>query len=368
MLSTRVGAGDTYSERLDGGESCGVQAGADVFIALGCMLGLVAAFLSQTAAAEPSGSVVDSAPFQVVDLHVDLPYQFLYEGRPFDEGAGQFQSKSLLRAGVSGVVLPLFVPNRVRSEGRRLADFEQSYSRVFDQLIHHAVFLPPGCYSHPGRVRTWFSFEGVGPFSPADVLPWAARGVRIFGLVHNENNELMSSAAVPHDFGITERGRAVMREIAKVHGLIDVSHASDEAVLEATAYAKEIGAVVIATHSNSRALAANPRNLSDALMLAIAKTGGVIGMNFHQPYVVRGRAAALKDVVTQVQHALSVVGGRHVALGSDFEGDIRPAVGLENASSYPALARALLDAGIKEATVRDVFGKNALRLLCGEGF
>ncbi len=330
---------------------------------IGLVLGAVAVLAAVGRPAEAEGGV-----FQVVDLHVDLPYQLVYQGRAFNEGSGQFSLDKLTRGGVEGVVLPLFVPQRVRATGRQLSDFELSYARVFEQLIRHSVFMPPGCYARPGRVKTWFSFEGVGPLGPEDVAKWALRGVRIFGLVHNENNALMSSAAVPHDFGITQRGRAVMREIAKVGGLIDVSHASDDAIAEATQYAGEIGAVVIATHSNARALAKNSRNLTDALMRAIAKTGGVVGMNFHQPFVVRGRPATLDDVVAQVKYTISVVGERHVALGSDFEGDIRPAVGLTDAASYPHLARALIKAGLSEASVHNIFSNNALRLLCGEGF
>lgn len=334
-----------------------------LFTWIGLLLGAVVVLATVGRPAE-----ADSGVFHVVDLHVDLPYQFVYEGRAFNEGSGQFSLDKLTRGGVEGVVLPLFVPQRVHPTGRQLSDFELSYARVFEQLIQHAVFLPPGCYARPGRVKTWFSFEGVGPLGPEDVAKWALRGVRIFGLVHNENNALMSSAAVPHDFGITQRGRAVMREISKVGGLIDVSHASDEAIEEATQYAAEIGAVVIATHSNARVLAKHSRNLTDELMRKIAKTGGVVGMNFHQAFVVRGRPATLDDVVAQVKYTVGVVGERHVALGSDFEGDIRPVVGLTDAASYPHLAQALIKAGLSEASVRDIFSKNALRLLCGEGF
>jgi membrane dipeptidase len=125
--------------------------------------------------------------------------------------------------------------------------------------------------------------------------------------------------------------------------------------------------VVVATHSNARALCDHPRNLTDEQLRGIAATGGVVGLNFHSPFVVRGRPATLADVVRQARHLLSVAGAAHVAIGADFEGGIRPARGLPDATHFPELARALRSAGSSEAAVRQVFSENALRVLCGSG-
>ncbi len=84
-------------------------------------------------------------------------------------------------------------------------------------------------------------------------------------------------------------------------------------------------------------------------------------------FVVRGRPATLADVVRQALHLVKVAGIDHVAIGADFEGGIRPARGLENASHFPDLARALRSAGLSEAAVRRVFSENALRVLCRSG-
>jgi membrane dipeptidase len=148
---------------------------------------------------------------------------------------------------------------------------------------------------------------------------------------------------------------------------VDVSHASDRAVADVLALAHETGGVVVATHSNARALCNHPRNLTDEQLRGIAATGGIVGLNFHSPFVVRGRPATLADVVRQAQHLVRVAGVSHVALGADFEGGIRPAQGLPDASRFPQLARALLSAGLSEAAVRQVFSENALRVLCRSG-
>lgn len=321
-----------------------------------------AALLASSASAAPD--------FEVVDLHVDLPYQLGFHGRPLREGSGQ-ASLTALRAGtVRGVVLPLFVPWRVSAEGPRLSDLEQQYLRVLAQLFRGAGLELPGCGAGPG-VRTWLSFEGAGPLAeaPESLDAWVARGVRIVGLVHTEHNALASSSGdVRHAaYGLTEAGERLVRRAHDLGVAVDVSHASDRAVDDVLVLARETRGVVVATHSNARALCDQPRNLTDAQLRGIAETGGVVGLNFHSPFVVKGRPATLADVVRQALYLRNVAGADHVALGADFEGGIRPARGLEDASRFPALARALLSAGLSEAAVRRLFSENALRVLCRSG-
>jgi membrane dipeptidase len=324
---------------------------------------LSALLLSRTEAdAEPS--------YPVVDLHVDLPYQLGFHGHPLREGAGQASLSQLRSGGATGIVLPLFVPRTVSPSGPRESDLEQQYLRVLAELFGGAGLSAPGCNTTT-ELRTWLSFEGAGPLAaaPESLDAWVARGVRIVGLVHTEHNQLASSSGDkrPITYGLTDAGKQVVRRAHALGVPVDVSHASDRAVEDVLAVARETGGVVVATHSNARAVCDHPRNLTDAQLRAIAATGGVIGLNFHQPFVVRGRPANLDDVVRQAQHLLQVAGPDHVALGADFEGGIRPARGLEDASHFPDLARALRRAGVSETGVRRVFAENALRVLCRSG-
>jgi membrane dipeptidase len=215
------------------------------------------------------------------------------------------------------------------------------------------------------------SFEGAGPLAeaPESLDAWVARGVRVVGLVHTEHNALASSSGDNRrvEYGLTDAGKQLVRRAHALGVPVDVSHASDRAVDDVLALARETRGVVVATHSNARALCDHPRNLTDAQLRGIAASGGVVGLNFHQPFVVRGRPAKLDDVVRQALHLLRVAGPEHVALGADFEGGIRPAQGLEDASHFPDLARALRRAGVSESGVRKVFAENALRVLCRSG-
>jgi membrane dipeptidase len=314
-----------------------------------------------------SASVRSLVP--VVDLHVDLSYQHNFKSREFAGKNGQFSVEALRRGGVSGVVLPLFVPRDASKTGPSASDLERSYLRVSQALTHTPPFAPAGCTAAPGAVRTFYAFEGAGPLAddPDALALWARRGLRIVGLVHTYANELASSSGDPETkpFGLTDKGRAFVRRAFALGLLVDVSHASDRALDDILTEAAKAHGVVVATHSNARAVADHPRNLSDAQLRALAATGGVIGVNFHGPFLARGRRARLRDVVQHVLHLRQVVGIEHLAIGSDFEGDIRPPAELRDASRFPELASALTKAGLDAAEVRKIFAENALRVLCG---
>lgn len=316
------------------------------------------------------GAEVGTRPVAVVDLHVDLPYQLGYEQRSFSEGMGQYPSRELLRAGVVGVVLPLFVPHDVAPGGPRLGDLESSYARVFYALTRVEPYALPGCRPAPGRVQTFLAFEGAAPLAnrPELLASWVARGLRSVGLVHTRANALASSSGDPQpkSHGLTAAGRELVRA---AHGLgvpIDVSHASDRAFEDILELSRADGVPTIATHSNARALADHPRNLTDAQIAAIGRSGGVVGVNFHVPFLSRSGKAGIRDVVRHIRHMVGLAGIDHVALGSDFEGDIRPAQGLEDVRGLPRLASALQASGLSRDGVQRIFSKNALRVLCRE--
>ncbi|MFO7179331.1 MAG: membrane dipeptidase [Pseudomonadota bacterium] len=316
------------------------------------------------------GAEPKERPIAVVDLHVDLPYRHNYRDGSFAESSGQFPARKLARAGVVGVVLPLFVPKSHAPEGPRFSDFETSYKGVLAEIRKTPPYLPPGCVETPGRVRTFLAFEGAGAFAedPKRLDEWVGRGVRSLGLVHTKANALASSSgdAKPMPFGLTRAGKALVERAHRLRVPIDVSHASDRAVEDVIELSRRSGVPTIATHSNARALADHPRNLTDEQIRAIASTGGVIGVNFHSRFLASGRRATLADVVAHVLHLVKVAGVQHVAIGSDFEGDINPPAELADVGGFPRLASALERAGLSRDDVRRIFSRNALRILCGE--
>jgi membrane dipeptidase len=196
---------------------------------------------------------------------------------------------------------------------------------------------------------------------------WVSRGVRLFGLVHGFDNQLAGSSSTGTDRGLTPRGREVVRRVHRAGALVDVSHASDAATADVLELAQKDGVPVVATHSNARALHAHARNLTDDQIRAIAASGGIVGVNFHARFLTDRAKATLEDVVRHVRHIAKIGGIDHVAIGSDFEGGIRPPRELSDVRGFPRLSRALLEAGLSREDVTKVFHRNALRVLCPAG-
>ncbi|MGC4068171.1 MAG: membrane dipeptidase [Polyangiaceae bacterium] len=329
-----------------------------------------------TNSGEPQ-SVGEAAPSReatipFVDLHVDLSYQFNYCDKSFEEGTGQFAVRNLVGAGVAGVVLPLFVPATVSKHGATREALEQSYEHVLARLRQSDVFLLPGANAEAGRVRTWLAFEGSAPVAEdLEQIPiWVARGLRVFGLVHVKNNSLAASATDPHgrSLGLTRLGKDFVTRVHREGGLIDVSHASNRTVLDVATLARRDGVAMLATHSNARAVHLHPRNLSDEALDAIASTGGIVGINFHSPFLRAKGRASIADVIEHIRYVAARIGVEHVALGSDFEGGIVPAQGLESVERVHALALAMREAGFGADAISAIFGGNALRVLASKRF
>ena len=335
--------------------------------ALPGLLGLLPSLSDMPAQAQPVAQGAQCVPY--VDLHVDLPYQHLFKHADLSTGTGQFVAATAQKACVAAVVFPLFVPARVSPGGPRLNDYESSWKQLEQSLGRQSTYASPGREPSAGEIRTFYSFEGMGPFTDdREVLAlWVRRGVRLFGLVHNQSNPLAAAALDRRtaDYGLTELGRRVVMQIYALGGIVDVSHASVHTTRDVLDMAEKLGRPVVASHSNARRLLDHPRNLDDDTIDRIARTGGVIGVNFHSPFLAKGRRATIEDVVNQVRYLVSRVGAEHVAIGSDYEGDIRPPRGLSSLSDVQHLAQALLHAAITPSDVRAILGGNALRLLMG---
>ena len=308
--------------------------------------------------------------FPVVDLHVDLSYQVNYRKGSIANASGQLLAGELIASGVVGLVLPLYIPQEVSAEGPRMLDIESSYCRMFELLAATPPYSVPGAPRENSRVQTWFSLEGAAPFAgrSSDVKKWVNHGVIIWGLVHGHDNVLASSSGMGVrrqnvEYGLTAQGVELVQAIHAAGGVVDISHASDPAAADILALARKDHVPVIATHSNARALVAHARNLTDDQIKAVAEVDGIVGIAFHDKYLAAGRAATIQDVVRHMQHIRNLVGTRHIAIGSDFEGGIHPPRGIKDVRDFPKVATAMLDAGFTTEEVRAILSGNVLRLM-----
>ncbi len=210
-----------------------------------------------------------------------------------------------------------------------------------------------------GKMSAILTIEGPAgfDFDPALLENLHQIGFRITSLGWNEQNVLTGSNVTGG--GLTDQGREYVREAQRLGMLVDVSHISDEGFWDIM---EQTQAPVLATHSNSRALCGHSRNLTDDMFRAICRTGGVAGINQYADFL--GESPTLDTVCDHIFRFMELdPTGKHIALGGDLDGCEQLSQGFEGIQSYPALARRLLERGLGEETIRDIFWNNALNVL-----
>jgi membrane dipeptidase len=202
-------------------------------------------------------------------------------------------------------------------------------------------------------------------------------------------------------FGLTDFGKEVVREMNRIGMIVDISHVSDKTFYDVLGVTQK---PVIASHSSCRALTDVPRNMTDDMLRALAKNGGVVGINYGSgfldaeyrkrveaqkkpdpvpPATVAGDTEALAAwryatlfgpgepiepppldrLIDHIDHAAKVAGVDHVGLGSDFDGVPSLPRGMEDVSRLPRITEALLARGYKDRDIKKILGGNFLRVL-----
>lgn len=326
-----------------------------------------AATLLFSTVAVASDGVEPDVPMMVVDLHADVPWQVRDRGRSPKLVEGQLRIEAIRAGRYGGIVLPIYISDKIKG-GPKVADAEALYEAAKSVVDASDIFLPLGSRSaHPDRISTFLAIEGAGAFAedPPAIDRFIDRGVRLISLAHTRNNKFASAAMGKRDgFGLTDLGKDFAKRIYQKGALVDVSHLSDLGFEDLVPIADSFGAPIVATHSNARKLCDVPRNLTDDQLRHIGRTGGVAGLNFHGPFVCStAPKPTMNDVIKQLEYMVKLAGIDHVSIGSDFDGDIDPAEGLEDASRLPALAAALRKRKWTNDDILKVFSLNALRVL-----
>ena len=230
-----------------------------------------------------------------------------------------------------------------------------------------------------GRLAIIFDIEGMNALGgrPERIADYYELGVRWMLIAYNHANPA-GGGCLDEDAGLTELGRAAIAEMERVGMLLCCSHTGWRTAMEAIALAR---APVILSHSNAHALWPHPRNAPDELMIACARTGGVVGINGIGPFLGEGPASAL-GMVRHIEYALSLVGEDHVSIGLDYSfdqastraylarmsEDARRKLRLDGEltmappETFPGIAQLMLARGHPAHIVRKVLGENLLRL------
>jgi len=208
----------------------------------------------------------------------------------------------------------------------------------------------------PGIVAGFLGLEGAhaleGRLDNVDALFDA--GFRMVGLTHFFDNEFAGSAHGAAKGGLTPLGRDLIRRLEERRILVDLAHASPQAIQDVLAMATR---PVIVSHTGVKGTCDNRRNLSDAELRVIAATGGVIGIGFWPAAVCGGD---VRSIARAIRHAVKIAGVDHVGLGSDFDGAVTTPF---DASGLGQLTQALLAEGFTPQEIEKIMGGNVVRLL-----
>jgi membrane dipeptidase len=264
-----------------------------------------------------------------------------------------------------------------------------------------------------GKLIAFIGMENGYPIGEdlANLEAFARRGVRYLTLCHSADNQICGSSTDrlnPGAKGLSDFGRRVVAECNRLGILVDVSHMSDKSFYDCLQASK---APIFASHSCCRALCENPRNLSDDMIRALAKNGGVLQMCFLSGYlktpkpnperdaavkeleakygprrqlpqnikdeVQRAKAmqefrdvmekfpderASVKDIVDHIEHVIKLVGVDYIGIGTDFDGGGGVA-GCSDVSEMFHVTMELLRRGYSEKDISKIWGGNIMRVL-----
>ena len=360
----------------------------------------------------------------IVDTHADTPQRFLDEG--FDIGStdpndiGHISLDKTRRGNLGAEFFSIWVEPET-NQGHYARHTFDLIDSVYEQAARH-----------PDRMRMAFSLADIerahkehklaalmgiegGHSIENDIhllRDYYRLGVRYITLSWSNTNEWADSSGdindpkIQHHNGLTDFGKQVVLEMNRLGMMVDISHVADKTFWDAIATTK---APVIASHSSARALTNAPRNMTDEMLQAVAKNGGVVQVNFYSGFVDEnyrkasepiGKQAAeavrifeekqkadgkpvsyieldrierewaakiprppLKSLIDHIDHIAKVAGIDHVGLGSDFDGvsGATPA-GIDSAADLPKITQALLDRGYSADDIKKILGGNILRV------
>jgi membrane dipeptidase len=352
----------------------------------------------------------------VVDTHDDTTQRLLHE-KDFDIGKrdadGSIDIPRMREGGLDALFFSIWLPGTVTGPAAVKGALQQ-IDRVREAVRLHPNDLVLATTvadirraAADRRIAALMGLEG-GHMIDDDLgllRTFAALGVRYLTLTHSLNTTWAdSSGDKPAHNGLTPFGKDVVRELNRLGMMVDISHVADKTFYDALEVTR---APVIASHSSARAISNSPRNMTDDMLRALAKNGGVVMINYNagflseeyraapRPADFTARIAAIEKtcgadeactilqtqrvnheamrsgvlpvvtwekVVEHIDHAITVAGIDHVGLGSDFDGAVMP-LGMEDVSKLPRITDALLKKGYSERDVQKVLGENLLRVM-----
>lgn len=174
-------------------------------------------------------------------------------------------------------------------------------------------------------------------------------------LTWNGTCELGDGAMVIHPKGLTEFGRQAIPKLEQYRIAIDISHASEPLFYDVAEIASK---PLAASHSNAKAICNHPRNLTNEQIQVIKESGGLIGLNFHPPFLKKDGIATVEDLIAHAEYFLSMGTQDILAIGSDFDGADLPQ-GISGIEGIHSIYERFLQLGYSQTLINKIFYTNA---------
>lgn len=221
------------------------------------------------------------------------------------------------------------------------------------------------CVSHDDIIKNeapvsaLASLEGVGntpDFLCDHIYRFYEVGVRVMSITWNNDNYLCGGIE-NNNKGLTDLGREAVNIMKKLGMVLDVSHISDKGFDEVSSID---GLRIMATHSNSRLVCANNRNLTDEQFTKICKLGGVVGLNTYPIFVNGTERASVTDMIRHIDHFCSLGGETNVGLGADFDGMDIKMKGIGSCEKMNVLINELAKMNYTDKVIRGICCENLM--------
>jgi membrane dipeptidase len=377
------------------------------------LLAMLAAPLATSAAMEASSKAKYIATRSIIiDTHIDVPYRMhkKFEDVTQATESGEFDYPRAKAGGLNAPFMSVYVPASYENNGaydfaNKMIDIvEDIAERAPDKFAIATSVADVEKHFEQGLISLPMGMENGSPMEGKmeNLEYFYDKGIRYITLAHSLANHISDSS---YDIrrpnkGLSEFGKKLVKEMNDIGMMIDISHVSDEAFFQTLEISK---VPVIASHSSLRHFVPGfERNMSDEMLLALKKNGGIININFGSSFVSmnannwrnkfkdatksvadrhgsdspQAKAysqmymkmnpypfASLDLVLDHIDYVVKLIGIEHVGIGSDYDGvgDSLP-TDLKDVSTFPNLVQGLLDRGYSETDIKKILGENMLRV------
>lgn len=317
----------------------------------------------------------------VIDLHCDTIWRLMDLGGKGDllENDGAVSIRKMQAGEVAVQFFACFL-YRDAMEGRTEEEkYENGYFHVLDMIqygkeqmeTYGKEIVPITGKEEFGDFRTGKKCGAVLTVEDGGILNgkierleelWD-KGIRLLTLTWNYENCIgfpNSSEKGRMEKGLKAFGKEVVERMNELGMLVDLSHASDGTFWDVLHQSKK---PVTASHSNCRALANHPRNLSDEMLRALGENGGIAGLNFYGPFLGTPKESRIEEMTAHLRHMIDKGGEDLPCLGTDFDGfDGMDKMDLPDQSFLGQLWDALKRAGLTERQIEKICFENVWRV------